>query len=258
MAPIPVYSSSPINAAKPDGVTPKTANPGDSNNGSQAQLEPSKASGGQQAYPPAQPGARPALPQVTGVPQAGHVLATPTRTSSVGNSNNNNPPPPQPGAVPVPLGGSGHGYGTGSGIPPPPKAGESFQNQQQAPPVTTMPPQFGYQLPTGSLPGQARSSTTTAAPPPPTMGATLPPHTGTSGGPPTSLQENYPAGFSPPAGGYQQDVNAAGYNSYQRSTAAYEDQSEASVWDTAKKWANSAGESLAAAENEVWKRLNKD
>jgi hypothetical protein len=53
-------------------------------------------------------------------------------------------------------------------------------------------------------------------------------------------------------------VNAAGYNQYQRSTAAYEDQSEASVWDTAKKWAASAGDSIAAAENEVWKRINKD
>ncbi|OAQ70074.1 hypothetical protein VFPPC_02608 [Pochonia chlamydosporia 170] len=247
MAPIPVYSSSPINAAKPTGVTPKTSNPGDSNKSGQILPDPSQTSG-EQAYPPAQPGARPALPKETGIPvtppqPGGHVLATPTRTTTVGNS----PPPPQPGAVPVPLGGS---TGSGSGIPPPPKAGESLQSTQQSPPVTTMPPQMGYQPPQASLPVQARSSTATTAGPPPQAGATAAP---------TYLQGNYPtAGFSPPAGGYQQDVNAAGYNSYQRSTVAYEDQSEASVWDTAKKWAASAGESLAAAENEVWKRINKD
>jgi hypothetical protein len=77
-------------------------------------------------------------------------------------------------------------------------------------------------------------------------------------GGPTTFQGNYPiAGYSPPAGGYQQDVNAAGYNNYQSSTPTYEDQGEGSVWDTAKKWASSAGESLAAAEQEVWKRINK-
>jgi len=31
-----------------------------------------------------------------------------------------------------------------------------------------------------------------------------------------------------------------------------------SVWDTAKKWASAAGNSLAAAEGEVWKRINKE
>ncbi|KAH0598536.1 hypothetical protein MHUMG1_03836 [Metarhizium humberi] len=240
MAPIPVYSSSPINAAKPAGVTPKTA---DSNKGGQAQLEPPQTSG-EQAFSPAQPGARPMLPKATGAPQpGGHVLATPTRTSSVGN----NPPPPQPGAVPVPPGG---GSGTGSNIPPPPRAGESLQNHQ-SPPVTTMPPQMGYQPPRAPLPVQARSSTTAS-----TVGP--PPHSGPAGVS-APLQGNYPtAGISLPAGGYQQDVNAAGYNSYQRAERAYEDESEASVWDTARKWAASAGESLAAAESEVWKRINKD
>ena len=39
------------------------------------------------------------------------------------------------------------------------------------------------------------------------------------------------------------------------STAGDEDDG---VWDTAKKWAVAAGEGLAAAENEVWRRINKD
>jgi hypothetical protein len=30
------------------------------------------------------------------------------------------------------------------------------------------------------------------------------------------------------------------------------------VWDSAKKWASATGEKLAAAENEVWKRINKE
>ena len=72
----------------------------------------------------------------------------------------------------------------------------------------------------------------------------------------------YPAqpGFSPPAGGYQQDVHAAGYaaGGDRGGSGGGYDGDDGSVWDTAKKWAASAGESLAAAEQEVWKRINKD
>lgn len=249
MAPIPVYSSSPINAAKPTGVTPKTTTgPGESDNQGNPQptststLEVSSAG---QAYPSAQPGARPSLPQQTPVSQraaaATHALAgTPTQTASP--EDDDMPPPPQPGAVPVPVPRSGTAQQTSGNLPPPPKAGEPV-------PVTTMPPQMAYQPPHASLPIQGRSSTATASP-----------QAGPGGGAPTLSQGNYPsAGYSPPAAGvYQQDVNAAGYNQYQRSAAADEQQGETSVWDTAKKWAASAGESLAAAESEVWKRINKD
>ncbi|KAG5977255.1 hypothetical protein E4U55_006945 [Claviceps digitariae] len=253
MAPIPVYSSSPINAAKPSGVTPKTATPADTDKSGQGQgqgqgqyqPETSKAARSE-AYPPAaQPGALPSLPKQTATPFANNVSPTPTQKPSSVLSGN--PPLPQPGAVPVPPGQSASNPNV---LPPPPKAGESVKGQQQVAPVTTMPPQMGYQPPQASLPIQGRSSTSTTAPP------TL---ADTAGPAPTSFQGQHPsASYSPPAGGYQQDVNAAGYNQYQRSTAAYEDQSEASVWDTAKKWAASAGESLVAAENEVWKRINKD
>jgi hypothetical protein len=36
------------------------------------------------------------------------------------------------------------------------------------------------------------------------------------------------------------------------------DDDEEGVWSAAKKWASAAGESLAAAEHEVWKRINKE
>ncbi|KAG5918340.1 hypothetical protein E4U42_006885 [Claviceps africana] len=254
MALIPVYSSSPINAAKPSGVTPKTATLGDADKGGQGQgqgqgqHQPETSTAASfEAYPPAaQPGAIPSLPKQTATPFASNVSPTPTKTSSVLSGN---PPLPQPGALPAPLGQSASNP---NALPPPPKAGESVEGQQQVAPVTTMPPQMGYQPPQASLPIQARSSTSTTAP---SMVVA-----DTAGHAPTSLQHQYPgASYSPPAGGYRQDVNAAGYNQYERSAAAREeDQSDASVWHTAKKWAASAGESLAAAEKEVWKRINKD
>lgn len=62
-------------------------------------------------------------------------------------------------------------------------------------------------------------------------------------------------------GGYQQN---AGYQQQQQQGSyrddrdgGYDSQDE-SVWGAAKKWAAAAGDSLAKAENEVWKRINKD
>ena len=71
--------------------------------------------------------------------------------------------------------------------------------------------------------------------------------------------------------GYHQDANASNFNSYQRAAhSAAERQAreegrddsfndgEGTMWDSAKKLAQQAGEKLSAAENEVWRRLNKD
>lgn len=75
--------------------------------------------------------------------------------------------------------------------------------------------------------------------------------------------------------GYQQNINATEFSSAQRAAhhaSVAENPSgsifggggggyagdDASIWDTAKKWATAAGESLAAAENEVWKKINKE
>lgn len=72
--------------------------------------------------------------------------------------------------------------------------------------------------------------------------------------------------------GYQQDVHAAEFSSGQRAAhnayvaqnsdfaggLAAGDSTGESIWNTAKKWASAAGDSLAAAESEVWKAVNKD
>lgn len=79
--------------------------------------------------------------------------------------------------------------------------------------------------------------------------------------------------------GYQQDVNADALNRYQRAAQnALEEEErrtrrtssaaavglgglagdEDGVWSGAKKMMAAAGEKLAAAEGEVWKRINKD
>ncbi|KND88003.1 hypothetical protein TOPH_07382, partial [Tolypocladium ophioglossoides CBS 100239] len=244
---IPVYSSSPINASKASGVTPHTKPP-EGSRPNQETPETRTAPSGQQTYPPAKPGAVPSLPVQTAAPQPfASIQPTPTSSTQTGS-----PPAPQPGAVPVPPRGVKY-------MPPPPKAGESGQHAQ--PPQTTtmpMPPQMSYKQPIASQPIQGRSSTTTAVP------ATQ------IGGPyPTSLQEQNPASYSHPPG-YQQNVLASEFNSYQRAAhhasvdrdsrmmPSFGQDGEPGVWDSAKKWAAAAGESLAAAENEVWKRINKD
>lgn len=57
--------------------------------------------------------------------------------------------------------------------------------------------------------------------------------------------------------GYQQNVGQQQQRSYRDDEGAYDSQDE-SVWGTAKKWAYAAGDSLAKAENEVWKKINKE
>jgi hypothetical protein len=46
--------------------------------------------------------------------------------------------------------------------------------------------------------------------------------------------------------------------SQERRPSLIGDNDEEGVWSAAKKWASAAGESLAAAEHEVWKRINKE
>lgn len=243
MPAIPIYSASPITAAaKPDGVTPQTAQAGDLPTPRQDTVKPTPASA-YQPYPAAQPEARPPAPTGAPQPSTSYYAPTPTqRTADAGG-----PPAPQPGAAPTTTRG-------GSNLPPPPKAGESFQNPPaaqitQAP----MPPQMSYAPPTGSDYGPARSSTTTSSQ--------------LLGLGPTSLPDN---GLAHPPG-YQQNINASEFDSHQR--AAHNafvaenpnkrlsftgDGDEEGVWNTAKKWAAAAGDGLASVENEVWKRINKD
>lgn len=120
---------------------------------------------------------------------------------------------------------------------------------------------------TGAVPQSVQHGTLTAAPPPPT----------------TTTTTTFSGGFAPPAPsplehppGYQQDVNADALNRYQRAAQdALEEEErrtgqtssaaaaglggdQEGVWSGAKKMMAAAGEKLAAAEGEVWKRINKD
>ncbi|RDA94351.1 hypothetical protein CP533_3787 [Ophiocordyceps camponoti-saundersi (nom. inval.)] len=242
MVPIPVYSASPINAAS------ETPTPTDKNQ-NKTQPPATTTRLGLEGRQHAQPGAVPALPAATGVPQPAPVAAIPSRVS---------PPAPQPGPAPAPP-----------GLPPPPKAGETAaaaaKQQSQAPAQTTtppqvplqVPPQLSYQAPAAAQPIQGRSSTM----------ADPHGHMGGRGSYPTSVHST---GVNASSAGYGQGTQlsygGSGYphqqpfsgpqNSITTSPAEVDDQSPG-VWDTARKWASAAGESLAAAESEVWKRINK-
>lgn len=245
MPTIPIFSGSPINASKASGVTPQTAKP-DGTGTSSVPTKTTESANADQHYPAAQPGARPSLPVQTGAPQPpSHVQPTPTqRAEDVG------PPAPQPGAVPVPPGG-------GTSLPPPPKVGEKLSDMPTQTIQMPMPPQMSYPPPSGSEFSQGRSTTSTIPLPGSQTGYPLP----------TSLQEAGPTPNLSHPPGYHQDAHASEFTSHQR--AAHNanvtqgsmlsgDSEDGGVWDTAKKWASAAGDSLAAAENEVWKRINKD
>ncbi|KZL71099.1 hypothetical protein CT0861_03853 [Colletotrichum tofieldiae] len=258
MPAIPIFKDTPINASKATGATPQTEEPQPNANSNNAPdlshsqvgapapaLAPSSTH--QQSYPPAQPGAAPSLPVQTASAQAYPALRpTPTqKTDDV------SPPPPQPGAAPVPVTGT-------SSLPPPPKAGEVYQPPAPTPATQATPPyppQMGIPPPT--MPHSAlRGSPTSIANGPQMTG----PRPIPLGGDPASSLEHPP--------GYQQDVSASEFSSHQRAAhhaavassaeRGFQTQSEEGVWDTAKKWAQAAGGSLAAAEQEVWKRINKD
>ncbi|KAI0024594.1 hypothetical protein F4780DRAFT_544175 [Xylariomycetidae sp. FL0641] len=223
MAPIPVYSNSPITApAKPSGATPQTAAPAPAPAlAPSASATPTKTvplspgqmvqtgQTGQTAYPAAQPGATPSLPAPTAAAQA-----------------STDPLPPRPGAT--------------ASIPPPPKAGEKYQPPQQTagPQVPPMPPQVSVPAPTASYSSLQRGTST--APVAPAYGQ------------PYSAVQN----LHPP--GYQQSTTASAYQSPAVQQSEYENSE--GFWDSAKKAAQQAGEKLAAAEKKVWDgigQLNK-
>ncbi|KAH7170234.1 hypothetical protein EDB81DRAFT_876276 [Dactylonectria macrodidyma] len=248
MPAIPIYASSPINAQKASGVTPKTAAPNDT----EAQIRGEASSPcPTRTYPAAQPEARPALPVPTGsLGTPSKPQPTPTRTAAYVS-----PPPPQPGAFPTPT-------TRGTNLPPPPKAGEVLRAERPQAGSVSKSPQMAAYAPLGAPEVPTRR-----------LSATIP----------------IPAPFSDPLGGrldggdlsnppgYFQNVNASEFSSSQR--AAHDvavardtadktsishrmslsaDDDDEGVWSAAKKWASAAGEGLAAAEQEVWKRINKD
>ncbi|KAI1457182.1 hypothetical protein F4805DRAFT_196502 [Annulohypoxylon moriforme] len=239
MAPIPVYTDSPIAASKPSGVTPQTQAAPASSASKPATTSTSPTPTSDTSYPPAQPGAIPSLPAPTGAVSQAYVPQ-------------DSPPAPQPGAFPTPSG------PTRTNIPPPPKAGEKYQPPQQASATQPMsvpyPPQMSTSPPSAPYATQQRGTSTASVPTSVYSGQ----GPTALGGPPMDHTQSLQ---HPP--GYHQNVNASELDMHQRSAiqqSELEGQRDDSggVWDSAKKWAQQTGERLAAAENEVWKKLNKD
>lgn len=245
MPPVTIHSSSPINAAKAQGASPKTDKPEvPPAQGVPTYLKaqdhiPTSA----QPYPPPQPGGRPAIPTQTSTTQASPP-PPPTRTQ---NQYDTGPPPPQPGAVPA--------YpekATGTWSPGP---GQTYQPPQPTPAPTTSAPyptQMSVPSPVTSYSTQIGSGTSTSTP-----------HHARHA--PVDLGRTSVDGYSQPPG-YQQNLGASNYNNYQptgynssMATAGRGDSTDDddSIWGTAKKWAQTAGKNLAAAEQEVWRKINE-
>ncbi|KAI0976014.1 hypothetical protein F4678DRAFT_210286 [Xylaria arbuscula] len=236
MAPIPVYTNSPITAAKPDGVTPKTVSGTDASR-TTSRAPPPTSTYTPTAYPAAQPGAAPSLPTATSAEFNSPLQPTPTASLASAS-----PAPPQPGSVPV------------SGVPPPPKTGERYQPPAQTTAAPTMPypHQMAIPVPDASHSLQRGTSTATVASSSPYMTQLPSATTGPRrGGDVPSL--SHPAG-------YQQNANASELDRYQRSAMEQRelDDDGEGIWGAAKKLAQQTGERLAAVESEVWKKINKE
>jgi len=249
MSGIPVYTQSPINASKTSGVTalphaqPSRLTP-------QSVPATTTASSSSSSYPQARPGAV-AFSGPTAAAQ-GH---RPTPTTHMGDES---PPAPQPGSVPTPL--------NRNPLPPPPKAGEAYRPAQESR-AAIPPPAMGQ-----PYPPQMR------IPPPTTTYGSQPPSSSTSTT--NTASASYPvaisAGYETPRRslehppGYQQNVYASELTSEQRRAQEANASTEIGAQDssenvgtmdllnTAKKWAQQAGEKISEAEAEVWRKINKE
>lgn len=247
MSGIPVYTESPINTVKASGVTPQTA----SSNPQAPSSTPNNTSATTTAvatatssYPAANPAAAASAP--TPATQR-YAPMQPTPTAQVQDMG---PPAPQPGAFPIPL--------NKSHLPPPPKAGETY-NPLQNPTMSaqTYPPQMAIPPPTRAIGAHPPSSSTSTTYQPSTS-YPVPISSAEYGGTRQSLEH-------PP--GYQQNTYAADLSPEQRRASEAEaegysnknssNNEQESVWNTAKSWAQQAGEKLQAVEAEAWKKINK-
>ncbi|KAK0621272.1 hypothetical protein B0T17DRAFT_508638 [Bombardia bombarda] len=242
MPPIPVYTTSPINAAKADGVNPKTAAP-----------PVQDSTGPNQRYAPVQP--------------------TPTTTTQNPYSNDNSPPPPRPGAVPTLPTQTGP---TRTAVPPPPRAGEAYSpHPPQITPAAQLPPSGGgvpyppqMSISAPAAPYAPRGTATATGPSPSSYSS---PPAQLPGGPRGGVYGDDSLSHPP---GYQQDVNASyspvassgggqqGGMSQHHFPGSSENQGRSNddddgVFSSAMKWAQVAGKKLSAAETEVWRRINK-
>ena len=288
MPPIPIYSDSPIVAAKPDGVTPQTVDaPTPAQNG------PTTVDSNASTYPSARPGA-PAMPApTTSVPKS---QPTPTKTITEIRQVNG-PPPPQPGAVPTPAAISTASTAQ-SNNPPSPQPSHTIPQPSQ--PITTNPPQLSIPPPSSSnlptrstIPAISPSSTQYHSLNGPT---TLPLGDVPQIPPPQSQYSVHEAGrrSSEQPTGYRQDPYAAEMSAAQRASleASIAEERRGSlgflggvtgaipgtggigtgsggsagglpntggdggVWGSVKALASSAGQKAVELEEEVWRRVN--
>jgi hypothetical protein len=245
MSGIPVYTQSPISAAKASGRTSQTATPQSSTSISATATTTASSTS---SYPPAQPGSA-AFPAPTSAAQQRYAPLQPTRTTKPDEG----PATPQPGAVPTPI--------SRSTIPPPPKAGESYHPPQQTEGSVqprAYPPQMSIPPPTSAYRAQPLTSSTTTS----TSASILyPVGIPSADDPPRRSLEHPP--------GYHQNIHASELTNQQKraqeanrsgfSTGdGASDLDTEGVWNTAKKWAAQAGERISEAEAEVWRRVTKE
>ncbi|KAJ4165861.1 hypothetical protein LMH87_007471 [Akanthomyces muscarius] len=258
MAPVQTFSSSPITAAKAPTATAMAQSP-TANKTAPATTTAAASASAHYGPASAQPGSRPFVPAATASAySAPGYYAQPTPTQPLADNNNNNSPPaPQPGAVPTAPGAAAT---AASSLPPPPKNGETMGPEHTGS-VPPMPAQMSYPAPQASHAIRGTSTADAAAYPSPYEAGPVPLPVGTAlgGGINRATDMSHPPG-------YQQDTQAAEFSSGQRVAhdfsssigGGYEEDGSASIWNTAKKWASAAGDTLAAAEGEVWKAVNKD
>ncbi|KAB5517425.1 hypothetical protein GE09DRAFT_1157635 [Coniochaeta sp. 2T2.1] len=250
MPPIPIYTKSPINAAKADGATPQTAESSEKAQPQQPATTTATPTEKQGGYPPAQPGAAPSLPAVTQVPSHNYIPLSPTPTTTLPSGG---PPPPQPGAVPsLPR---ATAPGTASGPPPPAVTAPAYLPGQGPPPRATSTYPHQMHIPPPTVPQQQRGTSSTA------FAVPAPYNTNQGQGadlehPPGYQQNVQETSSAREDGGYQ---TAGARPGAHHSSSGWDDGGdggEEGVWDAAKKWAMAAGDKLSAAEQEVWKRIN--
>ncbi|KFY46720.1 hypothetical protein V495_02293 [Pseudogymnoascus sp. VKM F-4514 (FW-929)] len=283
MSGIPVYTQSPITAAKADGVTPQTAGPETSTKSSAPASKPATTTAVPSTTSPyaPQPG-QPAVPAPTGSlgpstgPANNYTPSPTTKTADQG------PPAPQPGAVPTAPGRAK------SPLPPPPKVGEKYTPPEPAPQTTSppYPPQMGFctnspgtskEPPSTTTEGwrevhTTRASTTNYKPaispsdgvcaagePVPAYGdgvATvweLPHHVAGTGARASAEKELRASTWVSTESLWRRRHDGRPWH---RAGDIDDNAGEESIWETAKKWATTAGGKLAETEAEIWKRVN--
>ncbi|KAI9740663.1 MAG: hypothetical protein M1818_004627 [Claussenomyces sp. TS43310] len=260
MSGIPVYTQSPITATKASGVTPQTqAPPSSISSPSKPGYAPATTTAtSSSTYPLAQPGASVAAPMPAPTSSASQRYS-PVQAISTTKTAGDVPPAPQPGAFPTPE------HSLRSNLPPPPKSGEHYQPPQPSMPQP-YPPQMAIPPPTniyGAPPPSSSTSTTTTSAS--TYLAPMDTYEAPRKSfehPPGYVQNPYASNFSGDrrrAQAAQQDPTGRGLGGYTSGNsspkAAFGVDPEA-VWNTAKRWANTAGQKLQETEEMVWKRVN--